>query len=379
MASIHDILRPITLTKVISRQAAASSWLLNFFGFEPGGANEANYGHGREGSFQVFNNTRTVAQGRAPGAAAGRATKNVIGSVPFTYPRMHEQISLPAELLHNLARIGDPRARDEAGADMIRRQTQFISQKAANWRTAMTVGMLRDSLYLTQNGDTWYPTYTSSGAALRINFQMPAGHLSQLNMLGGGNLIGATWATNTTDIPSHVMAIDEAFSQLYGGRLEYVMLRRREWQYVLNNQIVQGLAGSANQPFETLQLDFGTNPDGSPRKVHAATFVWCPGIKWIVNNDVLEIGAPGSETRTPHIEEGKVLFLPDPKNADIFSGYLGSEPISEYDNGPETVKTGFSAWSTKTSNPTSTNVFVLDNFLPVNHNPYASAYGTVVF
>jgi hypothetical protein len=59
--------------------------------------------------------------------------------------------------------------------------------------------------------------------------------------------------------------------------------------------------------------------------------------------------------------------------------YEGSEPIAEYDGGPETVKVGFQAWSTKTSNPTNTNVFVLDNALAVNHVPDSIIYATPVF
>ena len=62
---------------------------------------------------------------------------------------------------------------------------------------------------------------------------------------------------------------------------------------------------------------------------------------------------------------------------DNWSGYQGSEPISEKDGAPRQVKVGFASWSNDTANPTSTNVFILDNFLAVNHVPSSQAYATV--
>ncbi len=122
--------------------------------------------------------------------------------MPFVYPRMHDSISLPAELMHNLGRIDDPAQRDVAGQDMISRQTMTLAQKAANWRKAMLIGAMRDSLYLRTDGDSQYITYSSGGGAIQVNYQMPAGNKSQLNMLAAGNIIDATWATTTTRIPS---------------------------------------------------------------------------------------------------------------------------------------------------------------------------------
>ena len=73
--SMQDILQPIALTKVISQMAAVSPSLLHLFGMEPGGKNEIDLGLGRMGYYHVYNNVRTVGQGRAPrnGCRAVRA------------------------------------------------------------------------------------------------------------------------------------------------------------------------------------------------------------------------------------------------------------------------------------------------------------------
>jgi hypothetical protein len=378
-ASIQDILRPITLTKVISRQLAASKWVLQFMGFEPGGRNEEFFGHGREGSYHVYDNTRKVGRGRAPGTAAGRAARQQIGRVPFVYPRMHEQIGLLAEEIHNIARIDDVRIRDEAGRDYIRRQTATLAQKAANFRTAQVFGMLRDELYVAESGDDWYFTYTSAGSLFRINHQMPAGNKTQMDMLGDGDIIDTSWDNPTANIPKHLSDIDAAFQELYGGKLRNVMCTSAIWQNILKNDHVASQAGIANTPFRTFTAVVGSKEDGSDMTETVGELTCCPGVKFWITDEGLDLGAPGSETFTKYIGGNEAIFMPDPDTTDIFSLMLGSEPISEYDNGPESVKAGMASWSKKASNPTETEVFVLDNSLAVNHIPNSTAYGTVVF
>lgn len=381
MASLQSLLAPQVLTKVVSQVASTSDWLTNLFGVTPGGVNEWDFGHGRHGAYNVYDNVRKVAQGRAPGAAAGRRAANPIKQVAFTYPRMHDSVSLLAETLHNLGRIDDPARRDEAGANMISRQTETLGQLAANWRKAMLIGALRDSLYLGFNGDTQYVTYSSAGNAMQIPFQMPAGNKTQLNMLGGGNLITATWASDSTDIPLHLGNINAAFQRLNGGHLGAVITNWGVWNYVIQNAFIQAVHGTAAPPF--IQL---TGPETDDRiartmkNVFRARLSTAPNVIWYITDEGLEVGAPGSESFEKICEDNKAIFVGfEPGQDDVLGAYIGSEPISERDGDPATVKRGMAAWSVDRSNPTSTDLFVLDNSLIVNHIPTSIAYGTVVF
>lgn len=378
MASIQQILQPIVLTKVISRQMAAEKWILQFMGMEPGGRNEEFFGHGRDGSYQVFNNTRQIGRSRAPGTAAAIAKPNPVGHVPITYPRMHEEIPLLAEHLHNLAQIGDPRVRDIAGQNYIQRQTRFQAQKAANWRAAMVMGMLRDELYVHTDGDDWTMNFTSSGAQYQINHQMPAGNKTQLDMLGGGDIIDTSWDNPSADIPKHLNDIDAAFQQLYGGRLENVLVQGAVWQNIIKNDHVASQAGIANTPFRRFERVVGTREDGSPLNVAVGELTCRPGVLFYITDEGLDLGAPGSETFTKYVPDNGAIFLPNP-DMGTFSMQLGSEPIAEFDGGPKTVRQGLSAWSKESSNPTVTEIFVLDNALAINHIPNSVANGTVVF
>ncbi len=384
MAALQTLLSPQVLTRVISRQAATSDWLATLFGVQPGGKNCIDEGHGRYGAYHVFNNTRKVAAGRAPATAAGRRAANPMARVVFTYPRMHDSIAIPAEVVHNLGLIADPASRDEAGKDMVKRQTGFLGQLAANWRKAMLVGSLRDSLYIGFDGDNMFFDFSSAAGGAKpvaqVAAQMPAANKSQLNMLGTGNIINASWATTTTNIPKHVGEINAAFQNLCGGHLAACITTNAVWNNVINNEFVAKVHGSANPPFLTLERD-ALEPEiaKTMKNVYRARLSVYPDIIWYITDEGIEVGKPGAETYQKIVKDNDVLFIGHEPDDGTVACYTGSEPIAEFTGGTESVKRGLASWSIKTANPTETNLFALDNALVVNHIPVSEAVGTVVF
>lgn len=389
MAAYLDILRPQVLTEVVRQVVASSDTILNFMGFQPGGANERYYGHGRRGEYHVFDDTRRVAKGRAPGAPAARSSKQPMKAVPFTYPRMHDSVSLLAEFFHNLGQIGDPRLRDEAGRNMITRQTDTLMKKAAHWRVAMTVGMLRDSLYMHQEGDDLFFNYTSTSSLARVNFQVPDGNKTQLNMtdragtsIFGANILDTSWDNAGANIVQQFAKINQARAAQGVGPVTDVLINSIGWQNVIANDYIAAYAGSVNPPFQTFTREAGARPDGSPLHEYTGVINSLPGVTWHITDEGVELWDAASDvyTFTKHIPDTMAIFMSDPKaRKDLFTCYQGSEPIAEYDGGPETVRVGLSSWSKKASNPTATEVYVLDNALTVPHDPYAYAPATVVF
>lgn len=384
MASVQQILQPITFTKVVSRISAASSQFLNTFGMQPGGPNERNYGHGRSGSYKIFNNVRTVALGTAPGSPAAKRSRNPVGEVPFVYPRMHQQMSLLYEEIHNFAKIDDPKQRDIAGESYIRRQMMKPVQEATNWRTALLVGMLRDSLYFHELGQNWYPSYTSTNAMMQVEFQMPAGNKSQLNILDsagnsihGSSIIDVPWDSAGANIPLQIQTADAALFRRCGVHIETVMLRTKQWMNVVNNRYVAAASGVANPPFQLFERQVGVNPDGSPFMAKTGKVNALPGIEFIINDEGVDIGNPNDATWAYHIGENEAFFLPNVNSPDLFEGLIASEPIAERDDGPISVKTGQAAWTTVKSNPTTYEAFILDNFFPIPYNPGSWCYATV--
>ena len=389
MVAYLDILRPQVLTQVVRQVVASADTILNFMGMQPGGSNERFMGHGREGLFHVFDDSRKTAKGRAPGTPAARSSKQPMKAVPFVYPRMHDSVSLLAEYVHNIGRIDDPVQRDEAGRDMIMRQTTVLNQKAANYRVGMVVGMLRDSLYVHSEGDDWFINYTSTSANHQISFEVPAGNKTQMNMtdragnsVHSANTIGTSWLNAGADIPGHFALINQARAVQGVGPVTDVHLNSVLWQSVIQNDFLASQAGIANAPFQTFDREVGQRPDGSPVHEYIGKFNALPGVTWHISDEGLELWDAANDAWTfeKHWPDTMAVFMGDPNvRADAFTLYQGSEPIAEYDGGPETVRVGLSAWSKKTANPTATEVYVLDNCLPVNHDPYSVDIGTVVF
>lgn len=378
MPALQSLLSPQVLTKVISQKAKTSDWLINLMGLGPGGSNEVFEGHGRMGAVNIFDHTRKVAMGRAPGTAAARSAASPIGQFLWTYPRMHDSLSLPAEILHNLSQISDPAVRDKAGADMIKRQTDYIAEKASNWRKTMLIGMLRDSLYFTVDGEDVKFSFSSG---TRINFQMPSGNQSQLNMLGEGSIINQSWANTATDIPDHLGKINRAFQILCGGGLKAVITTHAVFNTIRRNDVVQEEHGTSMPPYLRYEvLEMEDAPGKTMKNVLVVELRSFPGCVFYVTDEVIDLGYDSSESLQPIVPANTAIFLGfDPGADGIVQCYQGSEPIAEYDGAPETIKVGLASWSVKRSNPTATELFVLDNAMIVNHIPRAIAIGTVVF
>lgn len=380
MPALQTLLNPVVLTRTISQVAASSDWLSNLFGVQPGGKNILQHGHGREGAFHIYNNTRKVAKGRTPGAAAGRRGAQPMGKVMFSYPRMHDSVSLLAEDLHNLAKIDDPAVRDVAGEDMISRQTTTLAQLASNWRKVQLMGMLRDSLYIVRAGDDEYFSLTDPGIlGERVNFRMPAGNRAQLNMLGGGNLVTGTFASDATDIPLILGNINAAFQQLNGGFLGAVITNWQVWNAIIGNAFVQATHGSSSAPFMSLQWDGESTLAKTMKNVYTARLNFMPQTTFYVTDEGLEIGAPNSETYQKIVPANQAAFIGFTPGDDVVGMYEGSEPVAEVDGGPMTVKTGLASWSVARANPTQTEIYVLDNAMIANHVPNSIAFADVVF
>jgi hypothetical protein len=381
IASLNaDLLQPQVLTKVVSRVAATHNELLDMFQMGPGQSKSIHMGEGRNGLYHVFNNSRKVARGTAPGAAANRRPAQEMSAVPFVFPRIFDSVALHAEMLHNLGRIDDPRKRDEAGEQMIRRQATTLGQILSNWRTAMLGGLLRGKIYGIHQGEAviWDYVQPGSGEYFEIAWARPAGNTARLNMLGAGDIIGTSWGNAAAPIPDDLGQINAAFQQLYGGRLEHVLCPWNVWNRVIQNEAVATTHGSVNQPFVVFDREEKTGPDGRKINSHKARLNVMPNVTWHVSDNGLELGL--TNVYRKHVPDNYALFLGfDPTADEVVEMREGSEPIAEYDGGPISVRAGAYSWATQKANPTSTELFILDNALPVIYNPSAIAFAECIF
>lgn len=381
-ASLSELLSTKVTAKTVTQVAACTSEVLNFFGFQgnnPGtdGKNVRRVGH-RKFGFDIFNDARTAAQASAPGTAARTTRRQRVGRVEGEFPRFYEKLPLMYDELHNFRRIGGPASDyDEAGKDFIRRQQRYLGQRQANARLLLTVGMMQGVIYEHQVGDDVYHNFTSSGG-IAIDWRIPTGNKSQLDMLGAGSIIDEDWASASSKIPTHLSQINSAFQTLSGTQLKTAILSSATWQYILDNTAIQRQAGSAATPFETFERKVGMGTNGLPLTNQVGKLKAAPFYDFIITDAIIEVPTTtaNSTTTVKIVPDGYVWFGPAPTN-DVMEMCLGSEPVNEGYGKPTTVQFGSYSWTKEIDDPAAMCIFSQDNAIPALYVPKATAYARV--
>ncbi len=364
--SLQEILAPKTVLKAISQIDLPGTTLQRLFGWGLAGKNRIRTS-GRRFSYDTFDTSRRVATGRVPGQAASRQAAHRVGRVQGTFPRAAEVIPLLDEELLNQRRIGGPAGElDAGGRGFITRQEAYLAQRFANLIEFQTAAMLRGSYSYHQVGDDLHHGF--AGGEVTIDFQIPAGNLGQLDMLGGGPLLDADWAEPDTDIPAHLHAVNAALVQLTGMGLAHVALTGAGWQHVAHTQKVQAQGGSTNVVVHSL------------RRVSAGEFAavlrCLPWITFHIVDYGLEVFNGSAEVFTRLIDDDHAAFFPDPSPR--WTQYLeGSEIVTEGPGGNRAERFGFFPFAYPVHDPSGWELAAIHNGIPALYTPQALAYGQI--
>lgn len=331
----------------------------------------------RAGTYDIYDRPTDGADVVPPGQPAQIIAHNPVGNVNYRVARIHPSIILEWDKLNVRRAIGsNAGVIDSMGQVYAEAQLETLGLKLYNSLEIMTIGMMRDSLYLIPSGvpNSFKFDVVSTNSIAQINFQMPSGNKTQLNMLGAGNIIGTTWLNTTSaTIISDCNKVSAAFVQLTGRPLRTVVVNSIGWNNVANNTEVRNMAGSANSPVANFDYTSEIMPDGEKRAVRKAVLKGLPGIEWVINDETLTIN--GSTVKK--IEDTAAWFGTDTTGVFKLGNY--AEPISEQPGQLPTKKSGIAFWKEYKSNPSGAQCFALGNFIPMNLIPKCSAYGTVVF
>jgi len=360
-----QLLAPKTIQKAISQLELPGTSLQNLFGWGLGGTNVARQG-GRNFTYDIFNVTRKVATGRVPAKELAITKPQSVGSKTATFPRSAEKIQLLDEDLLNRRAIGGPDGSLDRSEIFVTRQEAYLAQRFANLIEFQTAALFRGQYSYSSDGDLLRHGFT--GGDTTVTYDVPAGNLQQLNMLGTGNILNADWATAATDIPAQLHAINAAMIQITGLGLAHVVLTSVGWQKVVNNTKVQQQGGSSAPVVESI------------RRVGAGEFTaTLRGLPWLTFHVVdygLEIYNGASEVFTKLIEDDHAAFLPEPSPSWV--QYLeGSEFVTEGPNGPKHERFGFYAYAYPTHDPSGWDLCAVFNGIPALYTPAAMAYGLI--
>jgi hypothetical protein len=371
--ALQEILAPEVILREVSRIQLPGTVLCDLFGWGLAARDPAKMSGNmidyplREGSYDVFNRTQDLATGRVPGTANLNTVPQKVGRVRFTIPRSAEQIPLTDEDLVNRRQIGQAvTVVDSMGENYIMRQKRYLAEKVANLIEFQTAAMLRGSYSFDQVGDELRHRF--SGGAEVIDYQIPPGNKGQLDMLGSGPIINASWANAATDIPAQVYAINDAMNALTGMGIEHAVCNSKTIQYVLNNDKVRAQAGIAQSPFEMVTRD---GPGRFTFKLRAI-----PWLYWHVVDYRLRIWNGTNFVLTHLIDDDQVSFFPEPNP--MWCQYLnGGEVVTEGPNGVRAFRYGFYAYGYPTWNPSGWNLCQVFNGIPALYVPAAIAVADV--
>lgn len=369
------VLAPSFVTKMVSRILVPGNTIQRFLGFEEGGRNvEDSPGDGvRQYSYDIFDNVRSIAKGRVPGTGPATVSLNPVGVNTVTIARAYEKLNdLSYEMLSNIRQIGaNAGVQDKRGMRYLENQARYLQQRQTNFREFLSWAMLRGSCTITISGDDWI--YTLSGGTITLDWKIPSGNKSQLNMLGGGNLISASWATAGTDIPGDLDNISAAFQQLVGAPLKWIMTDSYVFNNVMNNTAVKAQAGTSNTAFEQYTMTEEKAPDGSSTGLRKANLKCRPWIDWYITDAGIDVNG----TFTKYFSGGEMAL-----GVDLGLGFAkmqqGSELVKESPWAPPVLQRGFHAWLREWDEAARVELQTINNLVPELTVPKALAFGDCV-
>lgn len=384
--TLHELLQPQVIVETISKISVGRGALSQIFGWQLGSGSVKKVPT-RYASFRIFNKVREVATFTAPGTGPNVIPPNPMGEQRVAMARMHEKLILDAEQLGNLSPISGPNQQvDQGGQDYIKHMETYMAERFNGAVEMMTAGFIRGILYLEKSGHQYIPKLTApSSDYISVDFGVPSGNKTQLDMLGSGSIIDVSWANPAANIVGHCLDIRAAMVQLTGMPLACVMLNSSTWKNVINNTSVRTVGGTVQAPFDSFTYEEGKDALGNPLAgVGMAKLRAIPFIDWYIIDDVLSVGgsdpvySTGDGSLTKVVPDNVAVFMPK-IDTSWCQMWQGGEYISEDVGKPWVRKEGFSAWKSYSIEPTALSLVALLNALPVPYREKAWAYGTVQF
>ncbi|HUT88690.1 MAG TPA: major capsid protein [Thermoguttaceae bacterium] len=392
MATItyDEIMSSAVVTRAISQLRGPNMRFQRFFGCLPGGANVEQV-PGHSFVYDIFDKTRTLAKGRAPGAGPATSTPQIIGQVSAQIYRSHEKVMLQDERVFRRRPIGGQWGEvDVAGQRYVTAQEGFIAQRFSNSREFMLSRMFRGGFGLLRSGDDWI-LVEKGGGTFDIDYQIPAGNLTELLMvdLNGDTIVPAAFNANfkvfdtatatmkwsdTANAPiiGQLLQINRCFQIQHGWPLRHIWLNSSTYQWVLNNTGLKNAAGSANIVFN--EMIMSTADDGKPDGGFDVVFKPLPQFIFHVYDGVLEVNGSTSAT----IPDNKAIFCTEPDMSWV-SMVEGSELVRENLMADPHEESGIYAWTERKTQPGGSELIAVDNVIPALYVPRCVAYANVNF
>ena len=373
--ALSQILNAPVITRVISRLKTPMSKFQDFMGMGPGGSATSSPG-GHFTGYDIFDKTRKIATGRAPGTGPATIAAQPIGHVSVKIYRSHEKLPILEERVFRTRPLGKGWGNvDARGQGYITKQEQFMAQRFKNSREFMVSRMFRGGFDLKVDGENWIPVEKTAGT-ITIDFQIPAGNISAavpgITIGSYSNIISASFATASTDIITIMMTLNAAFEEAHGYPLRHVWLNTTTFGPLLENTQLSVAAGTANTIFNEFRPTGLRSEEGIADTGLEFVFKALPWLKWHLYDGGLDVDG----TFSKFIPDNYAIFLPDP-SSDWAEMHEGSEIVREnvVDQGSE--RYGLAAWTTPVIDPAGWELKTVDNCIPCLYIPKCVVYAKI--
>lgn len=324
---------------------------------------------GNTGTYTKVQSTREVAQAVMYGAPSKQAQLKGVSKVPVTCIHFYEHFFHDPNTVALLKSEngGEQRMGAELAARKLKDFMQrFVNVRRATWYQALTQG----KIYLDAEGNL---EVSASKAVITIDFGIPAGNKSQLNALGLGNIIAASWATATTPIPTHITQLQKASAQLTGYKITTAYYGAAVPQYVAANTSMKEFLKMI--PSSNIPVQQGQVPNG-----------FCE-LKWVPAYNAFFTDAGG--TARHFWNDDMIVFTPDETDGGwkglVEGSYAIPTDMGQAFNdimaalGSLQTIFGLFAYATVVQDPVTIKQYAGDTFLPTINVPKSVFIADVVF
>lgn len=319
--------------------------------------------------FHRHNATRRTS--RRVGYGASPHARALIGldQVPTKLIHSFESVDHQLATYMNLMSF-DNTSRQQLGVQEVARQAEEFRRLFDNLRVSAVCSALSlGAIYFDGDG---HLLPSSSGAVVTIDMQIPAANKTQLNMLGAGSIISASWATAGTDILGQIANLRAAYIKLTGYELNQIIYGANIRNYILSNTGCASLLQTHGQLAQAIAMQ--ELPPG-----FAGVPKWTPG-------EALHYVDSGGTLRS-WIGGDQIILLPE-ITSEVYELQEGTYPVPQsvgrlYASAEEALADvrpvqGMFSYAVAQAIPVpSLQQYAGDTFLPVIKVPNAFAIGDV--
>jgi len=318
--------------------------------------------HGKLIEWNEVNGRREVARICQYGSPSQRRALKGITSRSATALHTFENQPMDALKLLNLVNPEtgemDPKGVAEVGRQSKEFKVLFSNLRLAAVQMALSTGYI----YFDADGNL---LPSSSGAVVSVDFNVPAGNRNQLDVLGNGAIIDASWATASTKIIDNVRNLKKAAIKKTGYPLKYALYGENIPGYLAENtQAKEYLIRNpaANQTY----IDTGEIPEG------------LGGLTWIPMDDAFYVDQNGAIQS--FLGADGIAFLPEASDDwyEMLPGSFAVPTTVDVQGGDATSAlsslqevNGMFSYAKVSHDPPSITQYAGDTFLPVIKVPGA--------